>query len=125
MPRSSLLPPPRFPARISKLIAEARRRRVFRTAGLDIVAAWVLLQVADLAFESASLPDSLLRYIWFAAFAGFPIALVFGWYYEITAGTIAKTTPRVAVFLIAHCSILPRDTETPRISSISARVVGW
>lgn len=79
--------------RLSRLIAEARRRRVFRTAGLYIVAAWVLLQVADLAFESASLPDSLLRYIWFAAFTGFPIALIFGWYYEITADGIRKTLP--------------------------------
>jgi serine/threonine-protein kinase len=73
------------------LIAEARRRRVFRTAGLYIVGAWVLLQVADLALESADLPSSLLRYFWMAAFVGFPIALIFGWYYEITPAGIRKT----------------------------------
>ena len=79
------------------LIAEARRRRVFRTAGLYIVGAWVLLQVADLALESAELPESLLRYLWLAAFAGFPIALVFGWYYEITPSGILKTQPAESV----------------------------
>ena len=77
----------------TELIAEARRRRVFRTAGLYIVGAWVLLQVADLALESLGLPGELLRYFWYAAFAGFPVALIFGWYYEITGDGIRKTLP--------------------------------
>jgi len=80
-------------SRFSQLISEARRRRVFRTAGLYVVGAWVLLQVADLALQSAELPDSLLRYFWMAAFAGFPVALIFGWYYEITPDGIRKTLP--------------------------------
>lgn len=75
----------------SGFIAEARRRRVFRTAGLYVVGAWVLLQVADLALESLEMPGALLRYFWYAAFAGFPIALIFGWYYEITPHGIRKT----------------------------------
>ena len=79
--------------RIAGFVAEARRRRVFRTAGLYVVGAWVLLQVADLALQSAELPDSLLRYFWLAAFAGFPVALIFGWYYEITPDGIRKTLP--------------------------------
>lgn len=79
--------------RIAGFVAEARRRRVFRTAGLYVVGAWVLLQVADLALQSAELPDSLLRYFWLAAFVGFPIALIFGWYYEITPDGIQKTLP--------------------------------
>ena len=66
---------------------------MFRTAGLYIVGAWVLLQVADLALQSAELPEGLLRYFWLAAFAGFPIALIFGWYYEITPAGIRKTAP--------------------------------
>ncbi len=77
----------------SQLISEARRRRVFRTGGLYIVGAWALLQVADLALESLGLPGELLRYFWFAGFAGLPLALVFGWYYEITADGIRKTLP--------------------------------
>jgi len=80
-------------AGLARFIAEARRRRVFRTAGLYIVGAWALLQVADLALESLGLPGELLRYFWYAAFAGFPIALIFGWYYEVTADGIRKTLP--------------------------------
>lgn len=75
------------------MIAEARRRRVFRTGGLYVVGAWALLQVADLALESLGLSGELLRYFWYAGFAGFPIALIFGWYYEITANGIRKTLP--------------------------------
>ena len=79
--------------KLSRFIAEARRRRVFRTAGLYIVGAWVLLQVADLALESIGLPDSLLRFFWIAAFAGFPVALIFGWFFDVTADGIRRTLP--------------------------------
>jgi TolB-like protein len=77
--------------RLVSLLAEARKRRLFRTAGLYIVGAWVLLQVADLALESLELPGGLLRYFWLITFAGFPLALLFGWYYDITADGIRRT----------------------------------
>jgi len=77
----------------SGFVAEARRRRVFRTGGLYVVGVWALLQVADLALESLGLSGELLRFFWYAGFAGFPIALIFGWYYEITADGIRKTSP--------------------------------
>ena len=78
---------------VAGFIAEAHRRRVFRTGGLYIVGAWVLLQVAALALQALELPDALLRYFWLAAIIGFPVALLFGWYYEITAGGIRRTPP--------------------------------
>jgi TolB-like protein/Tfp pilus assembly protein PilF len=78
---------------IALFLSEARRRRVFRTAGLYIVGAWVLLQVADLGLESLELRAGLLRYFWLTAFAGFPLALVFGWYYDVTADGIRRTPP--------------------------------
>lgn len=78
---------------LGKFIREMRRRRVFRTAAIYIVAVWVLLQVIALAFQSFAVPDTALRYIWFSAFAGFPLALVFGWRYDITAQGIVRTPP--------------------------------
>ena len=41
--------------RKSLLFVELRRRHVFRVAGIYIVSAWVVLQVADLALESFGL----------------------------------------------------------------------
>jgi TolB-like protein/Tfp pilus assembly protein PilF len=76
---------------------ELKRRRVFQTIGLYIVGAWVVLQVADLAFESWDLPATALRFIWIAALLLFPLALVFGWRYDITADGIVRTPPASGV----------------------------
>lgn len=80
-------------SRLASFIREARRRHAFRTGALYIVGAWVVLQVADLALESFGFPGTALRYLWYAAIAGFPIALVFGWRYDITSSGIRKTPP--------------------------------
>ncbi len=75
------------------VLKELRRRKVFRVAALYIVGAWVVLQVADLAFESWDIASSALRYVWLSAILGFPIALIFGWRYDITAHGIVRTPP--------------------------------
>ncbi len=82
--------------RIGSIASELRRRRVFRTAGFYIVGAWVALQVSDLAFASWGLPDTTLRFVWIAAIALFPLALVFGWRYDITPEGIVRTLPASA-----------------------------
>ena len=74
-------------------LQELRRRKVFRVAALYIVGAWVVLQVADLAFESWDIASSALRYVWLGAIFGFPIALVFGWRYDVTARGVVRTPP--------------------------------
>jgi len=74
-------------------LQELRRRKVFRLAALYIVGAWVFLQVADLAFESWDIASSALRYVWLGAIPGFPVALIFGWRYDITAHGIVRTQP--------------------------------
>src|SRR5210317_1046020 len=75
------------------VLQELRRRKVLRLAALYIVGAWVVLQVADLAFESWDIASSALRYVWLGAILGFPIALVFGWRYDITSKGIVRTPP--------------------------------
>ena len=75
------------------VLQELRRRKVFRVAALYIVGAWVVLQVADLAFDSWDIASSALRYVWLGAILGFPIALVFGWRYDITAHGLVRTPP--------------------------------
>lgn len=70
---------------------ELRRRRVFRTAALYVVAAWVVLQVTDVALSAFGFSDTALRYVFGAALAGFPLSLVFGWYFDITAEGIVRT----------------------------------
>lgn len=74
-----------------KLVHELRRRRVFRTAGLYVVGAWAVIQVADIAFEALGIPGSALRFLFIAAILLFPVALVFGWMFDITPDGIIRT----------------------------------
>ena len=74
---------------------EARRRHVFRVAGIYIVAAWIAVQVAATTFPGLDIPDAAIRYVWLAVILGFPIALIFGWRYDITANGIVRTPPAV------------------------------
>ena len=76
---------------LSTFIRELRRRRVFRTAVLYVIAAWVLLQVGDLAFAGLGIPEDAIRFVWVGAFLGFPLALIFGWIYDITPEGIVHT----------------------------------
>ncbi len=78
---------------ILRFLVEARRRSVFRSGGIYIVGAWVFIQVAQLALQSLEYPDSVLRYFWLVSIAGFPLALVFAWRYDITAEGLRRTPP--------------------------------
>ena len=75
---------------LSHFLKEARRRRVFRVIGLYVVAAWALLQVADLLFESWGISSAALRHVWLGAVLGFPVALILGWRYDIVSGRIVR-----------------------------------
>jgi len=76
-----------------KFWQEMRRRRVLRLAGLYIVGAWVVIEVASVFFPAWGIPDAALRYLFVAAAAGFPVALIFSWYYDITSEGIVRTQP--------------------------------
>jgi len=76
---------------VRSLLEEARRRKVFRFAALYVVAAWVALQVADLAFPGIDVPDRAIRFVWLGALLLFPLVLVFGWRYDITRHGIVRT----------------------------------
>lgn len=74
-----------------KLLHDLRRRRVFRLAGLYIVGAWIVIEVASVLFPAWGIPDTALRYLVIAAIALFPAALLFGWVFDITSDGIVRT----------------------------------
>ncbi len=83
-------------ARLSQFFVEMRRRHVFRVTGIYIVTAWVILQVAALAFDSFGLPAAAMRFVWYALIVVSPIAVFWGWRYDITAEGIVRTPPITA-----------------------------
>ena len=76
---------------LARIIKEARRRRVFGVVALYVVGAWIVLQAADLAFPGMGIPESAIRYVWIGAILGWPIAVVFGWRFDITTQGIRRT----------------------------------
>ena len=65
-------------------IKELKRRNVFRMAVVYVIAAWVIMQVAEVLKELANLPDWAGPTILGLLAVGFPIALILSWFYELT-----------------------------------------
>lgn len=80
-------------AGVTRFLKEARRRRVFRVAGLYIVATWIAVQVFSEIFPAIDIPAGAIRYVWLGALIGLPIAVVFGWFYDVTVDGIVRTAP--------------------------------
>jgi len=78
---------------IVRLFREARRRKVFRTAALYVVGAWLALQVADVLFPGFGISNAAIQALVWAAVLGLPVALVFGWLFDIGPGGIRRTAP--------------------------------
>jgi TolB-like protein/Tfp pilus assembly protein PilF len=78
---------------VARFLKELRRRRVFRVAGLYVVVIWLLMQVADIVFPAWGIPDAAIRLLLWAGLLGFPVALVFGWIFDISAQGIRRTQP--------------------------------
>lgn len=74
--------------RIRDLLAELRRRHVFRVAAVYAAAAFVVLQVADIAFPALNLPQWATTLVVVIAALGFPVAIVVGWMLEWSAPAI-------------------------------------
>ncbi len=81
------------PSGLIRFAAELRRRRVFATAGLYIVGAWLVMQAADVFFPGWGIPDTGINVLLGAAVIGFPLALVFGWFFNITTHGVRRTLP--------------------------------
>jgi hypothetical protein len=63
---------------------ELRRRNVLRAGAFYAASAWLLVQVAMQVFPFFHFAEWIVRWIVIAAIVGFPFALAFAWFYEIT-----------------------------------------
>ena len=57
------------------LFAELKRRNVFRVAVAYTVVAWLLAQVADVAFDNFGAPEWVPKSVLFILILGFPLAV--------------------------------------------------
>lgn len=81
----------RRPSSLQALFAELKRRRVFRVMAVYGAVAFVILQVADLAFEPLGLPPWTMTFVLMLSILGFPVAVVLAWAFEQTPEGIRRT----------------------------------
>src|ERR1700745_3560895 len=70
--------------KIENFFAELKRRNVIRMAGLYLVGAWLLVQVASTVLPMFGAPDWLPRSIVILLVIGFVPTLIFSWAFELT-----------------------------------------
>jgi TolB-like protein/Tfp pilus assembly protein PilF len=75
------------------LIAELRRRNVIRVGLLYCIAAWLVLQVADVLFGLLGVPEWSLRLVFGLLLLGLPLALIFAWVFELTPEGLRRERP--------------------------------
>jgi TolB-like protein len=66
------------------LVAELRRRNVFRVAIAYTLISWLILQVGDTLAPALRLPEWVNTAAAFFLILGFPLAVFFAWAYELT-----------------------------------------
>jgi TolB-like protein len=76
---------------LANLYKELRRRRVFGMTAYYIIGAWVAVQVTSEILPALNIEEHAIRYAWIAVVAGFPLALIFSWKYDVSAQGIHRT----------------------------------
>lgn len=75
---------------MARLIEELKRRKVIRVLVAYLIAAWVLLQIAEVLSSILSLPDWAPKLVLFLLAIGLIPALILAWAYELTPDGIRR-----------------------------------
>ena len=76
---------------MSGFFAELQRRKVYRVAAAYIIAAGFIIQIGSAVFPAWELPNWTLRLVVVLLLAGFPVALILAWAYDVTPQGIQVT----------------------------------
>jgi hypothetical protein len=95
---------------------EVKRRNVHRMAGLYLVGAWLVVQIAATIFPAFGFADLAVRIVVIVLAIGFVPALVFSWIFELTPQGLKRR----------HCRSGARSSVGGRVAgaSISTPDVG-
>jgi len=75
------------------LLAELKRRRVFRALIGYGIAAFAVLQIVEPVMHGLHWPEPVLSYVVVALAAGFPIVVALAWIFDVSGGRIERTAP--------------------------------
>ena len=77
-------------SKFSNLLAELRRRRVFRVAVVYAGVAFIVIQIIDGAFDYLKIPEWIGSLIIIMLAVGFPIAAGMAWAFDLTAEGLVR-----------------------------------
>ena len=78
---------------IGSIWQDLRRRKVFKVAAIYAAVAWLLVQVAGEVVPALFLPARVMTVIVVMAALGFPVAVLFGWIFDVGPDGVARTSP--------------------------------
>ena len=102
---------------MSGFFLELQRRKVYRVAAAYILAAGFIIQIASAVFPAWEVPIWTQRALFTLILAGFPVALIFAWAFDVTPQGIERTskvepaaststTRRRNVILLTLCGVV-------------------
>ena len=110
-------------------LAELKRRNVYKVAVAYAVVAWLLVQIASTVFPIFDAPVWAMKALVAVIAAGFPVALVLAWAFEITSGGIVRpdeapeaTRRRTGAWIYVVVLGAAAATQTKFLSGSSARM---
>src|SRR5437660_579540 len=77
--------------KIANFFAELKRRNVYKVAVAYAVVAWLLIQAASILFPTFEAPGWVMKVFVAVVAAGFPIALILAWAFELTPEGLKRT----------------------------------
>ena len=79
--------------KLSQFWQELKRRRVIHVIIVYASAAFVIIELINNVTEPLNLPDWTPRFVIIVLLAGFPLAIIFSWIFDVTPEGIEKTKP--------------------------------
>lgn len=93
---------------VPPMLQELMRRKVVQTGVAYLLVGWLLIQIADTAFDNLGLPWWSAPFVTILVVSGFPIALALSWFMEFAGGKVrldkrkpATTNSRTGIAYLA------------------------
>jgi len=128
---------------MTSFLGEIKRRKVFQVAAVYAVVSWLIIQIVDVIGDPLSLPPWLDTVVIILLAAGFPIAVILAWAFDLTSHGIktdaevrtAGTAPRspgqgvtfgiqILVLVAVGFLVVDQYLLEPRAGSASATSAG-
>jgi TolB-like protein len=102
--------------RMASFFSELRRRNVLRLAATYALAGWILIEAGSVLLPTFGVPDWFFRVYVLVIFAGFVVALILAWVFEITPDGVKRERDIDR----AHQATVPRSRSNAIIIGLLA-----